>query len=227
MYCPSTVQRASVSLRAWPTSASAWRSASSCVISLMTTPPIMRRASSNVSTCTTCRRHVKTDPVSERNVDTTAMLAGARLPTPPALACIEGSRMTGLEHFCAPVPGARRAAQVQPPGHVSIIFVKDHTRNIGDGRGRRQSCLLWPAAPARRLGGVGWGAVAVQDPAVMRADGGDGPVRGQGDGPAPPVHGDEVMKSTQKQHVRQAGRAAASAGDQVMRLARRGALGAR
>src|ERR1700735_215589 len=45
---------------------------------------------------------------------------------PPALACIEGSRMTGLEHFCAPVLGARRAAQVQPPGHVSIIFVKDH-----------------------------------------------------------------------------------------------------
>src|ERR1700689_182275 len=56
MYCPSRPQRASASLSASSTSAAAWRSASSCVVSPMTAPPIMRAAlSPDVSACTIMR----------------------------------------------------------------------------------------------------------------------------------------------------------------------------
>src|ERR1700735_5691923 len=60
----------------------------------------------------------------------------------------------------------------QQGSHLSIIFVKDHTGTIGDVRGG----LVMPGTASARppaLGGGGWGAVAVQDAAVMRADGGD------------------------------------------------------
>src|SRR5579864_9795386 len=76
------------------------------------------------------------------------------------------------------------------------------------------------------LGGLAWRAVGVQGAAVDWAGGGDGAVGEQHDAPAPPVHGDEVVKGTQKEQVGQAGGAALGPWQDVVRVAGGRGLGA-
>ena len=89
-------------------------------------------------------------------------------------------------------------------------------------------CVSLPppgAAAPPWLGGGGWGAVGVQGAAVG-AGGGDGAVGVQGDAPAPPVDRDQMVEGAQVEQVGQAGGAALGAGDDVVRLAGGGGLGA-
>lgn len=64
--------------------------------------------------------------------------------------------------------------------------------------------------------------VAVQCAAAVGADGGDGAVGVQAELPTPPVHGDQMMKVTQRQQVVQAGGAPIGAAAQVVDVARPG-----
>ncbi len=68
--------------------------------------------------------------------------------------------------------------------------------------------------------------MAVQDALPVRARRSDGPVRVQGDLPAPAVHRDEMVKSAEQDQIAQAGGAALPPGPDVVHLACGGRLAA-
>src|SRR6202007_2654238 len=76
------------------------------------------------------------------------------------------------------------------------------------------------------LPGSGGRAVAVQDLGPVGVPGGGGPVRVQGQCPAPPVDDHLVMEKTQEYAVLDAGGAAVGLVPDVVDLARGGGLGA-
>src|SRR5215469_16920388 len=81
--------------------------------------------------------------------------------------------------------------------------------------------------PNAGLGGAGGGwSVGVQGTVAVGAGGSDGSVGKQRDAPAPPVHGDQMVKTAQKQQIGQTGGAALGPGDDVVRLAGGRGLGA-
>src|SRR5580698_3717563 len=78
--------------------------------------------------------------------------------------------------------------------------------------------------PPNRSGDLAGRLVTVERPRLTRADHGRGAVGVEGNGPAPPVNRDQMVKPAQQQQIPQAGRTAVLSVLDVVNVARRGWL---